>query len=183
MASNIEGIWKEFPGCECLKIILINSGYDNLASLKSIDSVQLIELEKYVEDNRSIIHGLSCNHKQIYEKKIFEFLPGHRVLILKWCVDELKMIPTEKITENHPAFSPILREIIHCALSNHIKPPNRHRFSEMLMNFSIYIYIMAGKAAYEILCANLPLPKAKTISKSLFNEKNILVSNFVHIFF
>lgn len=164
-------IWNNFPGCECLKLVLINSGYDNVQSLMCINDEQLTNLEKYVDENRCIIEELACEHGKSYGTLTkFKFLPGHRAILLDWCQKELTREDSayetqQTFTVENPAFSPILREMIANGLSNHQKPPNSHRFSQLLMDFSIYIYIMAGKSCYEILCANLPLPKTGTVGK------------------
>lgn len=160
MNSNIDNIWIDFPGCECLKLFLINSGYDSLSSLKCINSVLLVELEQYVGENRWMMENLNCSNITVYEKQDkFNFLPGHRTLLLDWCQNGLKNISSETVTYKHPAFPPILRELINCALSNHMEPPNSRRFSEKLMSFAVYLYIMAGKACYETICANLLFQK------------------------
>lgn len=167
-------IWNDFPGCLCLKLILINSGYDNLKSLLCITDEKLTMLEKYVEKNRSVTEKIACDHAKSYgfsygtsnSSDQFQFLPGHRAVLLDWCQNKLpKIEASNTFTIKNAAFSPILREMISSALSNHSKPPNVHRFSKILMDFSIYMYIMVGKASYDILCANLPLPKSKTIGK------------------
>lgn len=164
-------IWKNFPGCECLKSFLLNSGYDNIPSLMCINNNKELEnLEKYIEENRWLTEKLPCSHGKLYETlPKFQFLPGHRATILDWCQNKL----TYNVPDNenstfkveNAAFSPILREIIASALSNHEKPQNLHRFSQLLIDFSIYTYIMAGRACYDILCANLPLPKSGTVGK------------------
>lgn len=75
----MDNFWIEFPGCECLKRVLINSGYDNLASLKCISFDLLSELEKDIQKNRHVLQTLNCGHKKAYlEQNTFEFLPGHR---------------------------------------------------------------------------------------------------------
>lgn len=163
-------LWNNFPGCKCLKSVLINSGYDNIPSLMCVSDEQLTNLEKHVEENRWITDELTCSHAKSYGTLTkFQFLPGHRVTLLDWCQNKLTCNEpdneTSKFTVDNAAFSPVLRELIAYALSNHQKPPNSHRFSQLLMDFSIYIYIMAGKACYEILCANLPLPKSGTVGK------------------
>lgn len=88
-------------------------------------------------------------------------------MLLKWCQDlaEERDSLNESIDINSAAFSPIMVELIRSALKNQNKAPNARRFSEVIMNFSIYLYIMAGKACYEIISSNLPLPKANTISE------------------
>lgn len=161
-------LWKTFPGCVCAKKILIESGYDNKCSLLCLNEDKLNELEDQIgRDGRMPIRGLRCDHSNIYDgQQKFKILLGHRLLILKWCHDliEGEDSSNETFKINHPAFSQIMVEIIHSALTNHNKTRNIRRFSDLLMQFSIYLYIMAGKACYEIICANLPLPKANTIS-------------------
>lgn len=172
----MDKIWNNFPGCDCLKLILINSGYDNLASLKCINQDRLNELEVHINENRENLEVLICAHKNRYlEQRKFHFLPGHSALMLNWCENEVQNLlqdevqnKTETFNINDPAFSRILKEIITSGLSNHSKRPNVHRFSEMIMDFSIYLYIMAGKSCYETLSANLPLPKAGTVCKLIF---------------
>lgn len=160
----MDKIWNDFPGCECLKLILINSGYDNLASLNCINCDSLTKLEDDIEKNRQIVENLTCDHKNIYlERDTFQFLPGHRALLIEWCKNQLKDHQDDLFNKNHPAFSTILSEIIGSALNNYNKSANSHRYSEVLVDFSIYLYIMAGKACYETLSLNLPIPKAGTI--------------------
>lgn len=159
--------WNDFPGCVCLKSILINFGFDSIPSLKGISDEKITELEKKVEKNRSIIEGIACEHAKSYNKSTkFEFLPGHRSLLLDWCQNDLHKVEENRtFTTENAAFSPLLREIINSALFNHNISKNGHRFSEAIMDFSIYLYVMAGKACYEMLCANLPLPKSGTVGK------------------
>lgn len=132
----------------------------------------LNQLENQIhQDNQSIAKVkqiCSCDHLKLYEEQEnFKFLLGHRAMILKWCEGKNPKQSTsnDSFQINNPAFSPVMREIIRASLLNHNKHPNTRRFSELLMNFSIYIYIMAGKACYEIISANIVLPKAQTIGK------------------
>lgn len=86
-------IWNDFPGCLCLKSILISTGYDNIKSLLCIDAERLTVLEKYVEENRSITDNLTCDHAESYSTPHqFKFLPGHRAIILDWCQTKLPII-------------------------------------------------------------------------------------------
>lgn len=140
----------------------------------------LNELEEHVNENRQIlgqiIQSLDCDHANLYGAlKRFQLLPGHRALFLSWCEIQRQSLDQIEHAENsresllnNPAFSIILVEIIRSALNNHTKSPNARRFSKLLMNFCIYLYIMAGKACYELISANLPIPKAKTIRKCLW---------------
>lgn len=79
--------------------------------------------------------------------------------------DERPNETNKTFTVENPAFSTVLREIISSALTNFNRDPKTRVFSDLLMKFSIYIYILAGIASYEVISANLPLPKATTICK------------------
>lgn len=165
--------WRNFSGCSCLVKIFNVCGYDNVHSLKCINDKHLNELEEYVNQNRQIIQSMDCEHSNVYgAQHKFQLLPGHRAYILRWCETQHQNqshaddICKESLL-NNPAFSTIMVEIIRSALNNYTKSPNARRFSEVLMNFCIYLYIMASKASYELISANLPIPKAKTIRKYL----------------
>lgn len=168
---------EKFVGCECLKKIakkiLEDNGFDSILALKQLDDNYLDQLEHGVKQEeqswQNMIKNINCAHAKIYsEQKKFKFLHGHRIALLKWCnnLNEEKMSSSFDI--NDPAFSPILKTIIEAALENYNKPANTRRFSKLLMDFSIYIYFMAGKASYEMISANLLLPKPKTISEFIF---------------
>lgn len=124
-----------------------------------VDDEQLTYLEQHVEKNRCIMEKFKCDHTKSYcTSDQFKFLPGHRAFLLNWCQKTLKARPHDEETDTladtfmvkDEAFSPILREIISSALFNHSKTPNNHRYSKLLMEFSVFMYIMAGKASYEL---------------------------------
>lgn len=169
MSGNLDNVWINFKGCICLKSLLIESGYDSQPSLKCINDALLLELEENIETNRWMLENLCCIHAESYQTMCkFKFLPGHKALLLDWCKNLGENDLQNRNTIEHPAFSPLLKEMLSNAISNYGNPPNTHRFKQVLMDFSIYTYIMAGKACYEVLCANLPLPKAGTIRMLLF---------------
>lgn len=172
MSGNLDNVWINFKGCICLKSLLIESGYDSQPSLKCINDTLLLELEENIEKNRWMLEKLSCVHAKSYQTmRTFKFLPGHVVLLLDWCknIDKNDLQnPNTTSTIEHPAFSTLLKEMLSNGISNYGKTPNSHRFTQVLMDFSIYIYIMAGKACYDVLCANFPLPKTVTIRMLLF---------------
>lgn len=150
------------------------NGFDNIHSLKLIDEKYLDQLELCINQHQqsiqNIIKVLNCIHSTIYSaQKTFKFLVGHRIVLLNWCKNLNKDKTSTLFNTGNPAFSPVMQEMIKSALGNVEKPANSRRFSNLLMDFSTYIYIMAGKASYEIISANLPLPKAKTICE--FNLK------------
>lgn len=172
-------IWNGFPGCVCLKSILIECGFDNIPSLMTINDGEIRNLEEYIGNNRSITEKLTCDHSKSYgassgTSNKFQFLPGHRAILLDWCQNTLhapSSVHNNTFTMEDPAFSPLLRAMIGSARSLHGTPPNTHRFPPLLIDFSIYTYIMAGRACYDVLCANLPLPKTGTIGIVFFLQK------------
>lgn len=172
-------LWKKWSGCQCVQEILIQNGYDNVNSLKLLSESSLKELENCIqEDWQRILNSVEksleksckkCTHLEIYSKqKKFAFLIGHKTLLLKWCqeLNEVK-IEEQSFFIDNPAFPPMLQNIISTALNNTGKEARARRFP-LLLDFAIYLYIMAGKTSYEIIAANIPFPKAKTISKFYF---------------
>lgn len=61
--------------------------------------------------------------------------------------------------------SVIMREMIENLKKNQNVPPKGRRYSEILQWSATYVFILSGKAAYEVLCKNLPLPQADTVCK------------------
>lgn len=147
----------------------MNCGFDSPDYLNYLKENNINELEEYINKDRKIldISGLNCLHINTYlSQQTFKLLPFHRILVLNWSHTEPVNTSKDSFNIDNPAFSPILKEMIRAALSNYNKLPTNNRFSDQLMNYSLYLYIMSGKACYEILCANLPMPKASTIRKN-----------------
>lgn len=154
---------ENFLGCplsEELKNILNNSGFDNELALSDITSETISDIEKYE----------SRNYDSATPK--FSFLPGHRAVLMNipkkitgfsaW--KEKNRTSTTDILES-PKVSFIMKEMVKTALSNSDVDIKRRRYSESIKNFGIYLYIMCGKAAYEVISQNLPLPQPSTISE------------------
>lgn len=151
---------------------MIHCGFDNEISLKAINDSSIKQVESYVNKNLNILDSLSCHHKESYQhQKQFAFLPAHSIALTNEA--NFTHSGTQDVFEN-PAFSPLLRALIESAIQNYGKDPNGFRYSELLHNFSMYIYMLVGKANYEIISANLPIPKVTTISKT---------NNLICIFF
>lgn len=159
--------WENFNICKCLKIILKENGFDNCLSLRQLNVETLHTLEDYIEKNRNFLEKLPSCHDTMYKNQTpFSFLPGHRISLL-----HLPEYLTESDTRSdtfsidNPAFSRILKELVMSSLNNANKPQTARRFSKVLLDFSMYIYMASGRASYEILSANLPMPKVSTIRK------------------
>lgn len=149
---------------------MFQCGFDIPQYLEYIDEKNLDDLEKHVDQDRTILgnSNLKCQHITIYvNQSKFKFLPLHRILILNWFrLTNSEQLEKDIVKIEHPAFSSILRALIRTALSNYDKPPRNNRFSEIIFDFSIYLYIMAGRNCYETIAANLPIPKVGTIGEN-----------------
>lgn len=142
--------------------LLKNNGYENAFSLKLLNYNTVDYLEK---------NGLNnTEYAAIYDK----LLPGHRasLLALPELVQEFQRSYSDDQAINtnseDPRYSFILQQLIKTAEKNSDKDPKHRRFSEEIQYFSILLYIMCGKASYEILSNNLPLPQANTVCMLIF---------------
>lgn len=164
---------KNIPSC--LIKLLVDSGYDNAFSVENLDLEHLIDMEKYIQDNMmDTIHGFNCCYSTNYQQqKLFRFLPAHRSLILglKEKVKDFissEMQPSIESASEIAKYSKIFGELIATAQKNIRVPPHGHRYSDVIKYFSIYVYMVSGRACYDMLSNNLPLPKSSTISKYIF---------------
>lgn len=150
---------------DVLTKILNLSGYDNLIAVKGLNKEALNEIERYMSENDT---NDSLKDSIYDNKEHFCFLPGHKTILLSLpsyveryekcnteCFDYIKM---------HP-FSFIMKELIKTAVKNHGRDQKHRQFSIEIQYWATYLYTMCGKACYEVLCANLPLPQANTIRK------------------
>lgn len=160
------------------------SGFDRPDYLYNLTELQLNQLEENINKNRIILESIEieCSHKEMYKsRQNFKFLPGHRTLILRFAqslAQSSRQANTEKLAEKtfdrtfeHPALSILLQNLIQTALSNYENSSSTsNRYPKLLMDFGIYIYITAGKACYEVIAANLPLPSASAICNDNFQN-------------
>lgn len=174
----MDKVWQSFTGCPCLQTALIKSGYADFFSLETINENSLAEIEQYIsqegaqfwDSNASSSSSTVCNHVGTYKNQDnFEFLPGHRRCILNWCSNlrlrekQITDPSIETFSTDHPAFKPVLREIVSSALGNQMKTSNRNRYSDIVHDFGTYIYMLGGKKCYEIMSANIQIPALTTI--------------------
>lgn len=143
-----------------IKEILNRNGFDTEIALSQMNT----EFLKLVEAQES---------KQLP----FSFLPGHRALLLglpnkikefnAWLLKHASQNKTPmQCLLDLPNITFIMKELIKTAINNSEVNPQRRRFSDAIKNFGIYLYMMCGKAAYEIISNNIPLPQPSTICKS-----------------
>lgn len=154
---------------------MIECGFDNGHSLKSINESTIKLVESHVNQNRDILNKLDCRHKESYQQqKQFNFLPGHYVALTnnQNFVQACSSGQDATAMQDNPAFSALLKALIASALNNFGREPSGYRYSQLVHEFSMYIYMLGGKANYEVISANLPLPKVVTISMT-FDSNNI----------
>lgn len=163
----------------------MNAGYDNVFSLNGITDQEIDVIEDLV--SRKPTEKLHDNLKKSshYSDHIhgsFSFLPGHRKLIKVFgnkAGEYEKFLTTDQRNESYPPNSSIImKEMIDNLRKNENKAPTSFRYSETLQWFATYVFMLSGKAAYEVLSNNLPLPQASTIrestSKNLVSIKTII---------
>lgn len=148
--------------------ILTASGYDNAISLAEINVEEIKDIEIYVNQQ---LPDVLKNWNAFSSSDSFTFLPGHKKLLLKLAqkaAEYMRHKKTQKNVIDLSNFTTIMKELINAMHENSKVCPTRHRYSETIRSFATYIYIISGKAAYEVLSNNLPLPQASTISKFEF---------------
>lgn len=153
----------------CLRKILDFSAYDNANSLRLTDEVQISEIEKYMTNfGRSVIDQLNCCHSEKYKNQTkFKFLPGHRSTLLNLSKQVQQFFDTnhekKSNTSKNETYSIVLSELIKSAEINAQKHKNKASYSDVIRNFSTFIYLTSGRACYEALHQNLPIPSVKTV--------------------
>lgn len=156
---------KELP--ECLVKILKVCGFTSKAVLKHIDTETVNILEKFCNQNREFVKSALIG--SLYENmQPFQFVPGHRILLLnmpKYVVSN-QSIDTRAVSDDSMVtYSTIMKSLIENAKKNLDRSDTGNRYNSISKAYATYLYLMAGKACYECLCANLPLPKADTVCK------------------
>lgn len=151
-----------------IAFILNETGFSTKIALKGINPDSTItQIEKFINKNyERLSRGLIGS---IYENiQPFEIAPGHRVVIesIPQYMERIKTV--KQISEFDTVandFSFVLKMLIETAENNSGREPTGRRYNETIQHFATYIYLMCGRACYETLCTNLPLPQANTICK------------------
>lgn len=175
----------------CVKKILLCCGYDTMLSLQNITMETVNHIEKHVNKHFSnIVQEFDCCHGTFYKNQtVFEFLPGHRDMLItlsralsKNQVEDKNEPQSNSMSnflnqafnscfnftqavENHPSLPVILKEMIKTALRNAEYDKNHAQYSDIIRYFATYIYIIGGRSCYEVLYKNLPLPSVSTVCK------------------
>lgn len=142
--------------------ILTASGFDSKFSIKNLTHESIKEIEGFFNTNYSeLSNGLVGTR---YENtRPFRILPGHQALIksLPQYIEHIQEINQPPAATND--FSYVLKLILESAENNIGREPKGRRYNESLSSYATFIYLMCGRACYEALSANLPIPQANTI--------------------
>lgn len=166
--SKMCDFWKDFEcfvgqDIPCAVVqILKSTGYDNSAALAGIDDKEIKSIEEYVNKN---LQSLAEKYTTV---KPFAFLPGHRKLLITLGKKAEMYKPLVKPSIHKKNQSFLMKELIESDQQNGNRASTARRYSNKLKEFSSYIYMMGGKASYEILSANLSLPQAATVCEYTF---------------
>lgn len=100
----------------------------------------------------------------------YKFLPGHRALLLglpKKIEGFIEWRPQHKTAATDILISPnisfIFKELVKTALANCNVEAKQRRYTDAIKHFGIYLFIMCGRQAYEVISSNLPLPQSNTV--------------------
>lgn len=158
--EDIENVWfnlELYIGYEvpvCLKMLLWKCGYDSMFSVKQICDERIQELEKFIQEKRTEIFPLlnEDNDISLYKKqKTFEFLPGHRNILLHLSQNinsmqaensSLANTDANNISSNglNAEFSTILTKLVNTAKKNENKTKSAYQYDDTIKYFSTYIF-------------------------------------------
>lgn len=154
---------------EIMEILTLN-GYDSSLALDQIDDDEINAIESKIVGSKWIeVFKKSKYYLNWDPVQKFSLIPGHRKLIKvlgqKVTTFEKEQVSNSKFDEfvTFSNASPIMKELLINLKVNENIASNKRRYSEMIQWFSTYIFMLAGKAAYEVLSANLPIPQAATV--------------------
>lgn len=166
MLNDLEKLLNDKLHPDIVKI-LKRSGFDTIFSISSINESAIAEIEQYASEDKTVLKNTSYEHTDN-----FMFKPGHKLSILNLS-NHIKSLSEKKSDEKEQYdsfdFSFILRTLIDTAQNNSMRHPKGYRYNEVVRYFATYVYLLCGKACYETLSSNLPIPQASTICKHFVN--------------
>ena len=135
----------------------------------SINSEIIGDIEEFLNENMQQLENTS--YKNITK---FKLKPGHKSILLG-LPDEIKKLRESQHEDNLldkiKNFPEMLKIFLQTAQSNFGRPPNGLRYCEVNRNFSTLVYMLCGRACYDTLSANLPMPTSHTIRKIFFQMR------------
>lgn len=180
MFLELEKLLKEKIPKDIVKILDACS-FDTDLSFWAITAETIDDIEEFVNDDLSVLENTSYEGVNKFKLK-----PGHKSFILNLPI-RLTYLKEKQIDEpcKISEFSQILRTFIETAEANFGNHPNGFRYDQINRHFSTFIYLMCGRACYDALSANLPIPQASTIGEILFSFIGFLdyriIKNMIHI--
>lgn len=164
-------ISEEIP--PCIKVVLGLCGFNTLISLSDITYSDITKIEECISENFSeSITQLKCCYSEYYKSHIithqnFKLLPGHAALlvILPQYIKEYRQAYQKKVSDLNGRYSLFLNELIQTAEENRFKSSNQASYSDTVRYFAMYIFLLCGRACYDMLQSNLPIPSTPTIRK------------------
>lgn len=148
-----------------IKEFLVVGGYTNELALKEIESDDVTDMESRIG---------KC------------LLPGHKKFIIALGkkakeYDSVKSaaLNCEDKFEFDGTF--ILKELVETARKNKKVHSTRYRYSDSVQWFATYLFLLGGRATYEFVSSNLPLPSVSTIREYIVSSKMSLFSDFLLI--
>lgn len=107
---------EKFP--ECIKVLLIAAGFDTAISLKQMSEPKIVEIEKFLNENKQFVQKFKCCHSDHYKQlDIFTFLSGHRSIILT-VPDKLnsnKTMKKTRIGSNEELKQNLIKNLMACS--------------------------------------------------------------------
>lgn len=143
--------------------ILYQSGFDTRMALRKITHKSLRVIEEYFNDNFEDLIIELIDYKR---NRPFKLKPGHSAIIehIPQLLEEATAARNDVVlSRNSSDFSYVLQSLIQTAERNAENNVKAKRFPKEIQHFATYLYLMCGRACYETLSANLPIPQANTI--------------------
>lgn len=162
--------------------VLLMCGYNTVLSLKQINSEKISAMEKHINKfQRNSLTILLNNDNDVLDNTVnvyksqlqFQFLPGHRVILLD-IPNKIKQIEEEEVrfqlnknvhSETMAEYSTIFTKLIETANRNKNVSKNAYKYDETIKYFATYIFTLCGRTCFETLNKNIPIPSTKTICK------------------
>lgn len=194
MWSSIESDLGE-PVPQSLKYLLVETGYDNIVSLRCLDDKNISVLENFIDENalhRELASKVHCVTASLYENMgTFRFAPGHKQFLKAISLskrsanqaDGVADVADNELKEGESAGKSSF--LLQCLMDsqkqqNRAKSTHGYRYSEYVKQFFTYAYLISGRLSYETLHANLPIPSVSAIQNYLSVQRYRIVEGKLH---